>query len=68
MMASKARLFGDDTALSAILASDDPGEKKHVGRQVRHFDHALWQDEYEAIVPRGNFVKVSQNEEMLVFS
>ena len=26
MMASKARLFGDDTALSAILASDDPRE------------------------------------------
>ena len=33
-MASKARLFGDDTALSAILASDDPREKKRLGRQV----------------------------------
>ena len=28
MMASKARLFGDDTALSAILASNDPREQK----------------------------------------
>ena len=28
MMASKARLFGDDTALSAILASDTPENKK----------------------------------------
>ena len=27
MMASKARLFGDDTALSAILASNDPREQ-----------------------------------------
>ena len=36
MMASKARLFGDDTALSAILASDDPREQKLLGHQVRH--------------------------------
>ena len=43
MMASKARLFGDDTALSVILASDDPREQKRLGRQVRYFDHDLWQ-------------------------
>ena len=36
MVASKARLFGDDTALPAILASDDPREQKRLGRQVRH--------------------------------
>ena len=47
MMASKARLVGDDTALSAILASNDPREQK------RLFDPALWQDECEAIVLRG---------------
>ena len=43
MMASKARLFGDDTALSAILASNDPREQKGLGRCVRHFDHEQWQ-------------------------
>ena len=42
MMASKARLFGDDTALSAILDSDDPREQKRLGRQVHLFDHDLW--------------------------
>ena len=41
MMASKARLFGDDTSLSAILASDDPRDQKRLGRQVRHFHHEL---------------------------
>ena len=41
MMASKARLFGDDTALLAILASDDPREQERLGRHVRHFDHDL---------------------------
>ena len=64
MMASKARLFGDDTALSAILASDDPREKKYLDRQVRHFDPELWQSECENIVLHGNLAKFSQNEEM----
>ena len=64
MMASKARLFGDDTALSAILASDDTREQKRLGRQVRHFDPELWQSECENIVLHGNFAKCSQNEEM----
>ena len=64
MMASKARLFGDDTALSATLASDDPREQKRLGRPVRHFDHDLWHTECENIVLYGNLVKLSQNEEM----
>ena len=64
MMASKVRLFGDDTALSAILASDDPREQNRLGRQVCHFDPELWQSECENIVLRGNFANVSQNEEM----
>ena len=64
MMASKARLFGDDTALSAILASEDPREQKHLGRQVRHFDPELWQSECENIVFHGNLAKFSQNKEM----
>ena len=64
VMGSKACLFGDDTALSAILASDDPREQKHLGRQVRHFDHDLWQTDCENIVLHGNLAKFSQNEEM----
>ena len=66
MMASKARLFGDDTALSAILASNDPRDQKCLGRQVRHFDHELWQSACESIVLHGNHAKFSQNEEMLL--
>ena len=64
MMASKAHLFGDDTALLAILPSDDPREQKRLGRQVRHFDHDLWQTEGEDIVLHGNLAKFSQNEEL----
>ena len=64
MMAPKARLFGDDTALSAILASDDPREQKRLDRQVRRFDHDIWHTECENIVLHGNLAKFSQNEDM----
>ena len=64
MMASKVRLFGDDTALSAILATKDPREQKRLGRHVRPFDPELWRSECEHIVLHGNLAKFSQNEEM----
>ena len=64
MMASNARLFGDDSALSAVLATDDPREQKRITRRVRHFDQELWQQQSENIVFDGNLAKVSQNEDM----
>ena len=64
MMASKARLFVDDTALSAILATKDPREQKRLGRHVRLFDPELWRSECEHIVLHSNLAKFSQNEEM----
>ena len=64
MMASKPRLFGDDTALSAILATKDPREQKRLGRHVCLFDPELWRSECEHIVLHGNLAKFSQNEEM----
>ena len=64
MMASKARLFGDVTALSAILASNDPREQKRLGRRVRYFDHELSQSRCENIVLQGTLAKFTQNNEM----
>ena len=63
-MASKPRLFGHDTALSAILATDDPREQKRIDRQVRHFHQKLWQQECKNIVFHGNLANFSQNEDM----
>ena len=63
-MSSKARLIGDDSVLSAILATDDPREQKHLGRQIPHFDHKSWQQECENIVLQGNLAEFSQNDEM----
>ena len=59
MRASITHLFGDDSALSAIFATDDPREQKHIGRQVRHFDQDLWQKHLENIVSDGNLAKFS---------
>ena len=64
MMASKARLFGSDSALSPILATDDLREQKCLGRQIRHFDHEPWQQECENIGLQGNLSTFSQNDEM----
>ena len=64
MMTSKARLFGDDSTFSAILATDDPREHKRFGRQVRHFDHDTWLQEGDNIAFRGNLAKFSQNENL----
>ena len=63
-MASKARLFGDDTALSAILGTKDPQEQKRLGHHVRLFDPELWHSEGEHIVLHGNLAEFSQNEEL----
>ena len=64
MMASKARLFGDDSTLSAILSTDDPREHKRFGRQVRHFDNDTWLNKRENIAFRGNLAKFSPNENL----
>ena len=64
MMALKARLFGDDMVLSAILALDDPREQKRLGRHVCQFDPELWQSECKNIVLQGNLANFFQNEEM----
>ena len=64
MVASKGRLFGDESVFSAILATNDPREHKRLGRQVRHFDHDSWQHERENIALRANLAKFSQNEDL----
>lgn len=60
MMAGKARLFRDEEILEEILASDDPGEAKALGRRVRGFDGELWDAHKFDIVVRGNVAKFGQ--------
>lgn len=57
MMAGKARLFGDDRTLTAILAAPHPHAAKKLGRQVRGFDGATWERHREELVVEGNVAK-----------
>jgi ribA/ribD-fused uncharacterized protein len=67
MMASKARLFGDDETLQQILAATDPKTAKALGRQVKDFDEAIWKENCCRLVTEGNLAKFSQNEALCAF-
>lgn len=67
MMAQKARLFGDAETLNAILASTDPAIAKKLGRQVKNFDNAVWNQHCFDYVVQGNIAKFSQNPELKNF-
>jgi ribA/ribD-fused uncharacterized protein len=61
MMAEKARIFKDDYALAAILASSKPRDQKALGRQVRNFNQDVWNSVCRGIVYLGNLSKFKQN-------
>lgn len=61
MMFSKARLFGDDEASAAILATRHPKDQKAIGRKVKGFELAAWEAKREAIVYVGCREKFAQN-------
>ena len=67
MMASKARLFGDDEILKQILACDNPKQIKDFGRKVRGFDERVWNKFKYTIVLLGNWHKFNQNIELKDF-
>ncbi|MCA9493218.1 MAG: NADAR family protein [Myxococcales bacterium] len=67
MMAEKARLFGDDEALAAILASTHPGEAKRLGRGVRGYDEDVWREPRFRIVVDGNVAKFGAHPDLRAF-
>ena len=67
MMAEKARLFKDEKVLSKILNSSSAPEVKKFGRQINNFDSSIWDANKFEIVKKGNYLKFSQNEDLLAF-
>jgi len=67
MMAEKARLFGDSTALERILSAPSPGAAKKLGRTVRGFDEPRWNERRFEIVVAGNAAKFSQHPDLCAF-
>ncbi|KAG7143627.1 N-glycosidase like protein [Verticillium longisporum] len=56
MMYRKAALF-DPSQEAAILAATHPRQVKALGRKVKNFDAATWEDQREAIVTEGTRLK-----------
>lgn len=57
MMAGKAKLFGDEAALRAVLEAPHPGAAKAVGRTVREFDEDVWRRHRFELVVDGSIHK-----------
>lgn len=62
MMAEKARLFGDLETRTSILTARTPAEAKKLGRGVKGFDDAAWDQARFDIVVRANEAKFSKNQ------
>ncbi|KDR37971.1 NADAR family protein [Caballeronia glathei] len=61
MMFAKAKLFADEDAAAAILATRHPKGQKALGRKVVGFDLARWESKRESIVYVGCREKFVQN-------
>ncbi len=64
MIAHKAQLFEDEETRRQIMDSRQPHEIKELGRKVRGFDQALWEEAKYSIVLNGNWRKFSQNRDL----
>ena len=67
MMASKARLFGDEEVLQEIMESYHPHDYKKLGRKVRGFVTEPWDAKKYDIVVEGNKAKFEQNADIREF-
>ena len=67
MMASKARLFGDDAVLKEIMEARTPFDYKKLGRKIRGFVASMWDASKYDIVVEGNKAKFSQNPDLKKF-
>ena len=67
MMASKARLFGDEEVFQEIMAAWNPHDYKKLGKKIRGFEQTLWNAHKYDIVVEGNKAKFSQNPDIREF-
>jgi len=67
MMFRKATLFHDDAAARDILSAPNPAAAKALGRSVRGFQEATWQEHRLSIAVDANYAKFSQSPPLLQF-
>lgn len=64
MMYQKAVIFGDSETAAAILATDNVGKIKALGRSVRNYNEAVWNGIRQIVVYKGLLEKFRQNEDL----
>lgn len=67
MMAQKAILMSDISTYEKIMAADNPKDYKALGREVQHFNAAMWDHAKYNVVLTGNLAKFSQNPDLFEF-
>ena len=67
MMSEKAKLFGDAEIALKIIAANNPGEAKKLGRLVKNYNEEIWLQHRFDIVVKANTLKFSQNDELKEF-
>ena len=60
MMYHKAMLMGDIGTANAILDTTHPDEQKALGRKIKPWNQALWDEHKFNIVLQGNLLKFAQ--------
>ena len=67
MMYKKALLFSDLETAKSILAADDPGKVKALGRQIKNFEDSKWMLNRFDIVVEGSVLKFGSDPSLLAF-
>ncbi|MDE7307303.1 MAG: NADAR family protein [Lachnospiraceae bacterium] len=67
MMAQKALLFQDTDTYDKIMEAEHPKKYQSLGRKVKNFSEAVWNQHKYNIVVEGNLCKFSQNEKLKDF-
>ena len=67
IMAHKALLFNDKESFSQIIHDADPANAKKLGRNVKNFNQAVWDEWKWKIAANGIYLKFSQNKKLKKF-
>lgn len=64
MMYKKAKLFGDHEIAKQIMQEPDPAKQQKLGRQVKDYRQAVWNQNRVGIVWYGNYLKFTQHQDL----
>ena len=60
IMVEKARYFGDQEAVLAIMAEEEPAKQKQIGKMIKNFNLERWQASAQDVILPGLIAKFEQ--------